>query len=120
VKPAITLHQALHDRALLGAALGDFASWRTWFAVLKGAYGERLSEVERAAFASVSGGRAPPKRGKVRQLAAVVSRRAGKGRMAGALAVFESAIVDHRRHLARGEVGVYACISPTIAGPHRL
>jgi hypothetical protein len=35
--------------------------------------------------------------------------------MAGALAVFEAALTDHRTHLAPGEVGVVACISPTRA-----
>jgi hypothetical protein len=83
--------------------------------VLKAAYGEPLTDEERAAFASVSGGRAPPARGKVKQMAAVVSRRAGKGRAAGALAIYESCLVGHRKHLARGEVGVTACISPTRA-----
>ena len=52
---------------------------------------------------------------KVRQLAAVVSRRAGKGRMAGALAVYEACLVDRSSVLAPGETGVVACISPTRA-----
>jgi hypothetical protein len=104
----------LHDPALLGAALGDLSSWQTWIAVLKASYGEALSDEERTAFASVSGGREPPTR-KVRHMAAVVSRRAGKGRAAGALCIYESCLVGHRKHLARGEVGVVACISPTRA-----
>jgi hypothetical protein len=110
----ITLHQALTDRRLLGAALGDSASWSTWFAVLKAAHGEPLSPAERAAFDAVAGGREPPKR-KAKQFVVVVSRRGGKGRMAAGLAVFEAAIVDHRRSLAPGEVGVVAVVSPTKA-----
>jgi hypothetical protein len=97
---------------LLGAALGDLTTWQTWFAVLKAAYGERLSEVERAAFDRVAGGREPPTR-KVRRFVAAVSRRSGKGRAAAALATFESAL--HRSHLAPGETGVVAVISPTRA-----
>jgi hypothetical protein len=109
---AISLHRALHDPALLGAGLGDLSTWGVWVSVLKAAYGEPLTDEERAAFASVSGGREPPTR-KVKQMAAVVSRRAGKGRAAGALAVYESCLLSHRKHLARGEVGCTAIISPT-------
>jgi hypothetical protein len=113
----ITLHTALHDRRLLGAALDDrhdgFASWeRAWFPVLKAAYAEPLNSAELAAFQSVAGGRHPPTK-KVRRLVLVVPRRAGKGRMAAALAVFEAALVDHSAHLASGEAGVVACVSPT-------
>jgi hypothetical protein len=83
-------------------------------AVLKAAYAEPLSAAERETFARVAGGREPPSR-KTKQVAAVVSRRGGKGRAAAALATYESAIVDHRAHLAPGEVGVVAVISPTRA-----
>jgi hypothetical protein len=111
----ITLHQALHDQRLLGAALGDPATWQTWFAVLKAAYGEALTDAELERFERVAGGRKPP-RCKVRRFVAAVSRRAGKGRAAAALATYESvALVDHRNRLAPGEVGVVAVISPTRA-----
>jgi hypothetical protein len=62
----------------------------------------------------VAGGREPPT-SKVKELVAVISRRAGKGRVAGALATYEAALVDHSAQLAPGEVGVVACISPTRA-----
>ena len=108
-----TITRALASKRLLGAALGDdLTSWRTWFATLKAAYAEPLTDAEQAAFAAVAGGRAPPRR-KVRQFAVVVSRRAGKGRAAGALTVFEAALHDHA--LAPGEKGVVACVSPTRA-----
>src|SRR5690349_11965606 len=101
-----TIERALTDERLLGL---DGESWLTWRSILKAAYAEPLSSAEREAFNVVAGGRAPPTR-KVRQLAAVVSRRAGKGRVAGGLATYESTLVDHRARLAPGEVGVVACI----------
>ena len=84
-----TIERALADKQLLGAALGDLSSWLTWLAVVKAAYGRPLSTAEREAFNRVAGGRGAPSR-KVRQFAAVVSRRGGKGRVAGAMAVYEA------------------------------
>jgi hypothetical protein len=96
----------------LGARFADDKSWRTWFAVLKAAYGRVLTKAELAAFARVAGGRKPPRR-KVRELICVVSRRGGKGSVAGAIGAYESALVHH--DLAPGERGIVACISPTRA-----
>jgi len=109
---AITIDDALMDRRLLGAALGDLTTWRTWMAILKAAYARPLTKAERAAFDRVAGGRAPPRR-KVRELIVAVSRRAGKGRISGLVAAYEAALVHH--HLAPGERGYVGCISPTRA-----
>jgi hypothetical protein len=75
--------------------------------------GESLTSDDLTAFQAVAGGRAPPSR-RVRELVAVVSRRAGKGRIAAALAVHASALTEHSAVLAPGETGVVACISPTV------
>ncbi len=109
MKRLVTLDRALSDKRLLG--LGA-ASWLTWRSVMKAAFAEPLSAAEREAFDSVAGGRSPPGR-KVRQLAVVASRRSGKGRSAGGLATYASALTDHSAVLAPGETGVVACISPT-------
>jgi hypothetical protein len=109
---AVPIEQALASPQLLGAALGDLSTWGTWIATLKACYGRRLTAIERTAFAKVSGGREPPRR-KVKELVAKISRRAGKGRAGGALMVYEALLVDHSRHLAPGETGVCAAISPT-------
>jgi hypothetical protein len=105
----VTLDRALNNKQLLG--LGD-PSWLIWRSVLKGAHCELLSDLERAAFDKVAGGRQPPQR-KVKELVVAASRRSGKGRAAGGLATYQSALVDHSACLAPGEVGVVACISPT-------
>jgi hypothetical protein len=112
----ITIDGALSDKALFGAGLGDPGTWLTWRSVLKAAYVRPLLKRERAAFDLVAGGRSPPTR-KVRELVVVVSRRAGKGRMSGACAVFEAALVNHS--LAPGEVGVVGCVSRARARPPR-
>jgi hypothetical protein len=100
--PTTTIERALADRRLLGGALGDLASWATWLAVLKGAFGLPLSDAERSTFARVAGGRPPPSK-RVRELWAVVARRSGKSRVAAALAVFLALFQRHK--LARGETG---------------
>jgi hypothetical protein len=110
----ITVTDALLDRNLLGAALGDASTWLVWLALLKGAHGIQLDEHERKLFAAVAGEREPPTR-KVRELVVIASRRSGKGRMAAALAVHSALLTDHSSVLARGEVGVVACVSPTRA-----
>ena len=84
---AVTLPRALADRTLLGAALGDPATWSTWLVVLKAAFGLKLDDEELEVFAGVAGSRAPP-RSRVRELWAVVGRRGGKSRIAAALAVY--------------------------------
>ena len=46
--PTVPISEALADANLLGAALGDTASWRTWCVVLKAAFAEPLDDAERA------------------------------------------------------------------------
>lgn len=106
----VPIEVALSDPRLLGARFRNAASWRTWFAVLKASYGRPLTKAERAAFDQVAGGRSPPRR-KVKELICVVSRRGGKGSIAGAVAAYEATLVHH--DLAPGERGVIACVSAT-------
>jgi hypothetical protein len=96
------IDRALTDERLLGAALGDSASWTTWLSVCKAAFGLPLSDGERETFQTVAGNRQPPTQ-RVRELWAIVGRRGGKSRMAAALAVFFACFVKH--NLARGERG---------------
>jgi Terminase large subunit, ATPase domain len=103
MKPTtFTIDRALHDKQLLGAALGPIKPWSTWLAVLRAAFGLPLDEQQRATFHSVAGDRAPPSK-RVRELWAIVGRRAGKSRTAAALAVYQACFVKHQ--LAAGEVG---------------
>ena len=108
--PAIPISEALVDPNLLGAALGDIGSWRTWVAILKAAFAEPLTDDDRALFALVAGDRAPPTR-RVRELwAGPIGRRCGKSRMAAAVACHIALLTEHKR-LAPGEIGTVAVIS---------
>src|SRR5262245_8401732 len=107
-----TIDRALTDRRLLGAALdGDLASWQTWLCVLRAAFGLLRDDAdELATFHRVAGERAPPSR-RVRELWCVVARRAGKSRMAAALAVFLALFQRHK--LAKGEIGHVLVLAAT-------
>jgi hypothetical protein len=72
---------------------------------------EALTDAERALFALVAGGRAPPSK-RVRELwAGPIGRRSGKSRMAAAIAVHTAALTDHRARLVPGEIGTVAVIA---------
>ena len=98
-----TIDQALADRKLLGAALGDAATWQVWRVALKAAFGIELNRDEARAFASIAGSRKPPAQ-RVRELWAIGGRRGGKSRMAALIAVYLAIFCTYR--LARGEVGM--------------
>src|SRR5262245_31095611 len=101
---AISIDAALTNPDLLGAALGDPATWATWLTVLRAAYGLPLSDQQRELFITVAGGRNPPTRRRVRELWAVAARRSGKSRIAAGCAVHTATMVPHR--LAAGERGM--------------
>lgn len=72
---------ALSDPHLLGAALGDVATWSTWLAVLRAAFGLPLSHEQQAIFASVAGDRPPPT-SRVREFWCIAGRRSAKSPVA--------------------------------------
>ena len=97
-----TIDVAMRDDRLLGAALGNTASWSTWIAVLKAAFGLGLTDEQRELFASVAGQRMPP-RDRVRELWCLCGRRAGKSRIAALVAVYVALFAPVK--LAPGERG---------------
>jgi hypothetical protein len=103
----MNIGQAL-DPTLLGAALGDMSSWKTWRTVLKATFGLALNRDEARVFASVAGSRAPPKT-RVRELWAICGRRSGKSKIAAALGCFFALFTNPR--LSPGEIGCVAIIS---------
>ena len=107
---SFTIDRVLTDKRLLGAELGDGESWQTWRIALKGAFGLALTDAERVVFDAIAGGRNPPTQ-RVRELWCIVSRRAGKSKMAAALSVYFACFVKHK--LSAGETGMVLTISPT-------
>src|SRR5262245_26799804 len=108
----ISIDRALHDRALLGAALGNAASWSTWIATLKAAFGLPLSENEQSMFQTVAGDRSPPSK-RVRELWCVVGRRGGKSKMSAAIAVYLACFVKHK--LSPGETGYVLVLASSLS-----
>ena len=106
----VAIDQALGNPKLLGHALGDVSSWTTWLVALRAAYGLPLDEDQRQVFASIAGGREPPT-SRVRELWAVVGRRAGKSRMAAGIACHSALLQRHQ--LAAGETGFALVLSQT-------
>ena len=98
----VTIDHALHDNALLGAALGEPETWATWLTTLKAAFGITLNRAERRIFASIAGSRKPPKH-KVRELWSIAGRGSGKSRISAAIAVFVACFIQH--DLDPGEQG---------------
>jgi hypothetical protein len=95
------------DRRLIAAALNP-STRRTWLTVLKAAYARKLDDEERAIFATVAGGRAPPTK-RVREIWVSVGRRGDKSEMSAATGVYEALFVKHK--LSRGETGMVLIIA---------
>ena len=99
----ISIIDAMNDPNLLGAALGDTATWTRWLSILKAAFALPMSDADIAQFKEVSGNREPPTQ-RVDELWALLGRRSGKSRVAAALACYAALLVP--RKLAHGETGV--------------
>ena len=111
--PRITVDEALCDPNLLGAGLGSAATWQAWIAILRAAWGLPLHANQRAVFDQVAGHRTAPTE-RVSELWAVCGRRAGKSRMAAAIAVF-FAMLAPVQDLAKGETGHVVVLSASRA-----
>jgi hypothetical protein len=107
----LAIDRALLDRRLLGAALGNPASWSTWIAVLRAAFGLPLDDDQRRVFARVAGNRAPPTQ-RVREVWGLVGRKGGKSKMAAALSVYLALFVKHK--LSRGEKGMVLVLAMSV------
>jgi hypothetical protein len=104
MQPRVSIDYALRSPKLLGGALGPIASWEKWLVVLNAFFGGELNREQRRAFAAIAGDRSPPER-KCRELWCVIGRRAGKSRMAAAIASYVTTCCDHSANLAPGEIG---------------
>src|SRR5947209_11617296 len=107
----LAIDKVLTDTRLLGAALGNIETWATWTIALKASFALPLTDAERKTFAAISGGRVLPLK-RVRELWCAAGRRAGKSRVAGALAIYFGLFVQHK--LAAGERGMVLVLSMTV------
>jgi hypothetical protein len=100
--------RALTDKNLLGAAFPSLETWGPWLTALRAAYGLPLVESEWELYQQATGRETPPG-GPAREVYLICGRRAGKSRMAAAIAVYEA--LFPRVKLAPGEVGTVALIA---------
>jgi Phage Terminase len=107
----IAIDRALLNKRMLGAGLGDSATWSTWITILRAAYGLPLDEQQRQRFATIAGDRSLPSQ-RVRELWVVAGRRSGKSRMSAAIAIHTALFVPHK--LVRGERGMVLVIAGTV------
>jgi hypothetical protein len=91
------------DKALLGAALGDLSTRKTWFTVLKALYAQPLSDEELEIFKTIAGNRSPPTK-RVREGWIVAGRRSAKSQMSAGIGIHSALFVKHK--LSPGEVGM--------------
>jgi hypothetical protein len=85
-------------------------TWGTWQAVLKAAYGLRMTDAEIATFKSVSGSRNPPTR-RVKELWALCGRRAGKDSVASLICAHSAVFNDYKARLRPGERASVLCLA---------
>jgi hypothetical protein len=105
-----SIDQAICDHRLLGAGLGDLATWQTWRVALKAAFALPLTPAERKVFTAIAGDRGLPKR-RVRELWCLVGRGGGKSRMAAALGDYLALFQTHK--LSPGERGHVLVLAAT-------
>jgi hypothetical protein len=104
VKPLFSMREALSDPLLLGNVL-EGTSWAGWRTLLIASMGEKLTAPERRIFKQLTGRTREPLR-RIDELWCSIGRRGGKTRAAATLAVYLSALCDHRDKLSLGERGL--------------
>jgi hypothetical protein len=107
-QPTISVSRAISDPQLFGRWFkGD--SWNAWKAIIKGAYGEKMSDEEIAIFRSVAD-RDPPKQ-QVRELVVIAGRRSGKDSVASAIAASAAAFRNYKDVTRPGELASIMCLA---------
>jgi hypothetical protein len=104
------MRRALEDSAVMGRAFaGD--SWLPWRSLLIAANGEELSTRERSVFTELTGRPKEPLE-RVEELVTIKGRRSGGTSAAGAMLVYNAALVDYSDCLGRGEKALALCLAP--------
>ncbi len=85
------------------------ASWDNWRAVLRGAFGERMTKTEQAFFRSVAN-RDPPA-ARVKEFWVIAGRRSGKDSVASGIAAHVAAFFEPAGRLRPGERALVACLA---------
>lgn len=105
----MTLLDAMRDRHLFGPWLGG-ESWRAWRVAIAAVFGEPIDAEDVETFRRAAGRDTPPT-APFREAYFVCGRRAGKSRVAAAIAVFMACFRDYSAVLAPGEIGTFAVLA---------
>src|SRR2546429_897870 len=110
----MTIHDALDDDNLLGAAFSSSETWAAWRVFLAACFGLRMTDAGAALYRRHTGRQTPPT-DPAREAWLVVGRRGGKSRVAALVAVILACFRSYRDVLAPGECGT----PPIIAADRR-
>lgn len=106
--PALDIIHCMEDPALFERWYSG-ASWNGWKAVLRGAFGLRMSDEEKEFFRTVAA-RNPPQQ-RVTELWVGAGRRTGKDSAASLIAAFAAATFDKGHLLRPGERALVLCLA---------
>jgi hypothetical protein len=108
--PPVTINivDAMVHPALFGPLFGP--SWQRWRVFLAALFGLPMTAEQAAMFRECTG-RATMPTAPFHEAAVICGRRGGKSRILALLAVFVAAFLDHRPHLAAGEIATVAVIA---------
>lgn len=104
----LSLVDAMDHPALFGRWFSG-PSWDAWRAVLRGAFGMKMSDQDLAIFRELADRDPPTER--VRECWIIAGRRAGKDSAASLLAAYTAALIDHRPLLRPGERASILCLA---------
>ena len=116
--PAVTgsVLQATPDAAIAKGGILHHAfpgnTWGRWLAVLRAAWGIKLSPEDESLFREIAGGRSPPM-AKVRELWVLAGRRSGKDAAASAI-LATTALQNWNPFLRPGERASCVCLASTV------
>lgn len=100
----MTMRAALENPEVFGTILPG-ETWAAWRVVLIASQGEPLTDAERVIYRELTGGREREPDRPVRELWAVMGRRAGKTRAMACAAAYFAGLIDYTGDLAPGQRG---------------
>jgi hypothetical protein len=108
--PSTTILDACASPALFRQWFRDVATWRAWFAFLRGLFGLPMDDEDRQIFERCTGHAEPPAGGS-REAWLIVGRRGGKSLVLALIAVFLACFIGWRPYLSPGERGTVMVIA---------
>jgi hypothetical protein len=106
----LSILDALAEPGLLGGAIRDPESWRSWLAFLAAAFGLPMDDGQLALFRACTG-RAVAPIAAFQFIWLVIGRRGGKSFVMAVIAVFRGCFKDWRKYLSPGERAIILLVA---------